>query len=433
MAFFPPKPASYFTVEDTAGKIHVRYTDGGSQIAAGGRLAAYDAHYVETKRKNKIVVFSMDAPTGKDPQKAITLIVSHGNALDAALFVPFGRRLRDTLNVNIVLYDYSGYGTSTGKPGVKNIYADLEAVVHWCVTEKQMNPGRIVLYGQSIGSAPTCRYASKAGEVYDAYEKVKNNKGASQSKLKKNKVQPLEKQTDCLTSSIETCLGKKQTHHLIGGVILISPILSGLHVVSGDGAGCCAPANVFSTCDVFPNGKSAPKIRCPTLVMHGTKDVQVPFSHGQRLFDGLKGEKSNGQSGLIGALVTSGDIPVKAGAKDSEKSAFIHPDPYWVLGAGHDDVYERNVHEFVARVRNFLTQVLRVADLEDLKESRADFNSIREGAEKSKEASDFNSVRDEAEMERDVSIEMDILPGNVKKSARRDDGAPVKTQVMMKE
>jgi hypothetical protein len=80
-----------------------------------------------------------------------------------------------------------------------------------------------------------------------------------------------------------------------------------------------------------------------------------------------------------------------------------------------------------------LTQVLRVADLEDLKESRADFNSIREGAEKSKEASDFNSVRDEAEMERDVSIAMDILPGNVKKSARRDDGAPVKTQVMTKE
>jgi pimeloyl-ACP methyl ester carboxylesterase len=117
----------------------------------------------------------MDAPTkngedsGDSKKHAITLIVSHGNALDAAMFVPFGRRLRDTLNVNIVLYDYSGYGVSTGSASVRNVYADLEAVVDWCVDARGADPKRIVLYGQSIGSAPTCRYAAKAGEAHDAY------------------------------------------------------------------------------------------------------------------------------------------------------------------------------------------------------------------------------------------------------------------------
>ncbi len=88
----------------------------------------------------------MDAPSGCDPVTAITLIVSHGNALDCALFVPFGRRLRDSLGVNIMLYDYSGYGTSTGKATPKNEYADLTAVVAWAVRHNKRHPARIVLY-----------------------------------------------------------------------------------------------------------------------------------------------------------------------------------------------------------------------------------------------------------------------------------------------
>ena len=48
MAFFPPRPPSYALLRDVRGNIHARYTDGGSQITAGGRLAAFDAHFVRT-------------------------------------------------------------------------------------------------------------------------------------------------------------------------------------------------------------------------------------------------------------------------------------------------------------------------------------------------------------------------------------------------
>ena len=513
MAFFPPKPPSYFLVEDVTGKCHARYRDGGSQIAAGSRLAAYDAEYVDTKRGNKIVVLSMDAPSGCDPVTAITLIVSHGNALDCALFVPFGRRLRDSLGVNIMLYDYSGYGTSTGKATPKNVYADLTAVVAWAVRHKKRQPSRIVLYGQSIGSAPTVWYAAQAGVAWDgalqkdgAHLQKNTTNNANASRVKKNKVvaeetneQSRERLTVGSPSSTEhlqtRANPKPQTranpeYHQIGGVVLISPILSGLRVISGsnqvrgfpnrrvppcaavhstfrltltDFIGsnqCCSPANVFGLCDVFPNHKAVAKIRCPTLVMHGKRDVQVPFSHGETLWKGLVGAKS-----LDLLLDDSEKInhPSESNPGGSTSKALsdvheiTHPSPYWVVDAGHDDVYERNQLEFVTRMKCFCESVVRTADRQELSRLREEgvFNGIRNDAERVRSTFEFNATRDDAEFERDAernaasadpsgsaqtsvnltgndSSNNTSAPGNSRfaKTARRDDGAPVKTQTM---
>ena len=387
MAFFPPRPPTYALMEDVRGKIHARYTDGGSQITAGARLAAFDATLVRTKRDNVVVVLSMDASASVvgDPRDAITLIVSHGNALDAAMFVPFGRRLRDALGVNIVLYDYSGYGVSSGAPGVRDVYADLEAVVDWCVDRKNFQPARIVLYGQSIGSAPTCGYAAKAGEAHDALvedatrapsssEKDGSHDGAKSRRGKTNKVAATPSPAGSGRSK------SARPHHSIGGVVLVSPIMSGLRVISGERPGCCAPASVFAACDVFPNHEHAAKIRCPTLVVHGTADVQVPFRHGKTLFETLSRR--------------SGD--------DGEKTP-RHPEPYWVPGAGHDDVYERDPAAFIRELRGFLESVDRAA-------------SARETA-RGANGADFNAVRDGAERER----------------ARRDGGAPVRVMEMTRD
>ena len=427
MAFFPPRPPSYALMQDVRGKIHARYTDGGSQITAGGRLAAFDATLVRTKRDTNVVVLFMDAPTSAagDPRDAITLIVSHGNALDAAMFVPFGRRLRDTLGVNIVLYDYSGYGVSTGKPGVRGVYADLEAVVDWCVSVKKFEPARIVLYGQSIGSAPTCRYAAKAGELTDALrrELEQPRSGAPRGKSNKVAAAPVDPadskdaMTQCLDAMTPFFRGGK-THHPIGGVVLVSPIMSGLNVVSGEDPGCCAPASVFAACDVFPNHRHAAKIRCPTLVVHGTRDVQVPIRHGQVLFAALEG--SDDAAGL-GAPATErgGERKQRGRARTDARENPIHPLPYWVLGAGHDDVYERNPALFLDRLRVFLESVNRAASLRAMMPTRggADFNKVRDSAERAREAAAVTKKNDGAEGER----------------ARRDGGAPVRVMEMTRD
>ena len=443
MAFFPPRPPTYALLQDVRGKIHARYTDGGSQITAGGRLAAFETTLVRTKRDTNVVVLFMDAPTSAagDPRDAITLIVSHGNALDAAMFVPFGRRLRDTLGVNIVLYDYSGYGVSTGKPSARGVYADLEAVVDWCVLEKKFEPARIVLYGQSIGSAPTCGYAAKAGETRDAFVRrdeaffetnhsktFSTSSDATRDALrgKSNKVaaapvDPADSKDamaqclDAMTPSTPSTPFDRggKTHHPIGGVVLVSPIMSGLNVVSGEDPGCCAPASVFAACDVFPNHKHAAKIRCPTLVVHGTRDVQVPIRHGEVLFAALsaEGERKRGER--------------KRGARtDASLPEAFHPEPYWVKGAGHDDVYERNPAAFLDRIRVFLESVNRTASLRAMMPTRggADFNAVRDSAERAREAA--------ADAAGDVSGN---VSGATRERASRNGGAPVRVMEMTRD
>ena len=442
MAFFPPRPPTYALLQDVRGKIHARYTDGGSQITAGGRLAAFETTLVRTKRDTNVVVLFMDAPTSAagDPRDAITLIVSHGNALDAAMFVPFGRRLRDTLGVNIVLYDYSGYGVSTGKPSARGVYADLEAVVDWCVLEKKFEPARIVLYGQSIGSAPTCGYAAKAGETRDAFVRrdeaffetnhsktFSTSSDATRDALrgKSNKVAaaPIDPRADskdataqCLdamTPSTPFDRGGK-THHPIGGVVLVSPIMSGLNVVSGEDPGCCAPASVFAACDVFPNHKHAAKIRCPTLVVHGTRDVQVPIRHGEVLFAALSAE----------GVRKRGERKRGASLPDASLPEAFHPEPYWVKGAGHDDVYERNPAAFLDRIRVFLESVNRTASLRAMMPTRggADFNAVRDSAERAREEA--------ADAAGNVSGN---VSGATRERASRNGGAPVRVMEMTRD
>ena len=444
MAFFPPRPPTYALLQDVRGKIHARYTDGGSQITAGGRLAAFETTLVRTKRDTNVVVLFMDAPTSAagDPRDAITLIVSHGNALDAAMFVPFGRRLRDTLGVNIVLYDYSGYGVSTGKPSARGVYADLEAVVDWCVLEKKFEPARIVLDGQSIGSAPTCGYAAKAGETRDAFVRrdeaffvtnrsktFSTSSDATRDALrgKSNKVaaapvDPADSKEDATAQCLDAMTpstpfdrgGKGKTHHPIGGVVLVSPIMSGLNVVSGEDPGCCAPASVFAACDVFPNHKHAAEIRCPTLVVHGTRDVQVPIRHGEVLFAALSAE----------GVRKRGERKRGASLPDASLPEAFHPEPYWVKGAGHDDVYERNPAAFLDRIRVFLESVNRTASLRAMMPTRggADFNAVRDSAERAREEA--------ADAAGNVSGN---VSGATRERASRNGGAPVRVMEMTRD
>jgi len=62
--------------------------------------------------------------------------------------------------------------------------------------------------------------------------------------------------------------------------------------------------------DMFPNIDRVKHVRCPVLVIHGTKDEVVPFWNGEQLFLAL---------------------PVQYRAK-----------PYWVDGGGHNNIELNN-------------------------------------------------------------------------------------------
>ena len=63
---------------------------------------------------------------------------------------------------NVFLFDYRGYGRSAGSPGAESgLYLDGEAAVDFLINNKRTSPDRIVLYGQSLGTAIATEVATR--------------------------------------------------------------------------------------------------------------------------------------------------------------------------------------------------------------------------------------------------------------------------------
>lgn len=61
----------------------------------------------------------------------------------------------------VLMFDYRGYGMSEGKPSEKNLYADTEAALKW-LQSMGLTASRLVVYGYSLGSAPSCEISANA-------------------------------------------------------------------------------------------------------------------------------------------------------------------------------------------------------------------------------------------------------------------------------
>jgi fermentation-respiration switch protein FrsA (DUF1100 family) len=90
----------------------------------------------------------------------LTVLVFHGNAgnvshrLDRALLM----QLR--LKLDTFLLDYRGYGKSEGSPDEAGTYADARAAHRWLVA-RGIGPERLVLFGESLGSAVATQLATE--------------------------------------------------------------------------------------------------------------------------------------------------------------------------------------------------------------------------------------------------------------------------------
>ncbi|KAK1607308.1 hypothetical protein QYE76_030981 [Lolium multiflorum] len=237
-AFFPPDPPSYGVVDEeepppsgaapAATVTAVAQSDAAkisSRVAMTGVpwREGVEARRVRTRRGSEIIAMYV-----RCPKASLTVLYSHGNAADLGkmyeLFIEFSARL----HVNVMGYDYSGYGRSSGKASEANTFADIEAA-YKCLVEVYGTRGEdIVLYGQSVGSGPTIDLAARL-------------------------------------------------HH-IRAVVLHSPILSGLRVMY---------SSVKKTYwfDIYKNIEKIPRVKCPVLVIHGTNDDVVDCSHGKRLWE----------------------------------------------------------------------------------------------------------------------------------------------------
>ncbi|KAI9091912.1 hypothetical protein K1719_027847 [Acacia pycnantha] len=219
-AFFPPDPPSYTVYEDELSK-KLRISD------VAYRRDDVDVMKLATKRGNEIVAMFV-----KNPSASLTLLYSHGNAADLGQMFHIFTELSIHLGVNLMGYDYSGYGQSSGKASEQDTYADIEAAYR-CLEEKYgVKEEDTILYGQSVGSGPTLELATRLPRLR--------------------------------------------------AVVLHSPILSGLRVMY--------PVKKTFWFDIYKNIDKIPLVKCPVLVMHGTEDEVVDCSHGKQLWE-LSNEK----------------------------------------------------------------------------------------------------------------------------------------------
>lgn len=162
------------------------------------------------------------------PQDGKLLVIYfQGNAGGLDLRVNRFRKLIDD-GTGLLALNYRGYGGSSGRPSEAGLIADANAAYDFAV--KDVPPSRIVVFGESLGTA------------------------------------------------IATALASERQ---IGGLILDAPFTSAADV--GAAAYRFVPVRWFMH-DRYFSDRRIGKVRAPLLVLHGERDVIVPIGFGERLF-----------------------------------------------------------------------------------------------------------------------------------------------------
>ena len=163
------------------------------------------------------------------PQARATLLFAHGNAGNISHRLD-SIQMFHNIGLNVLIFDYRGYGQSTGKPGEKGTYRDADAAWAYLSVTRGIDPGKIILFGRSLGAAVITDLAAR--------------------------VEP-------------------------AGVILESAFLSVPDMA----------ATIYPWLPVrwlasyrYDNGDKVARITRPLLIIHSRGDEIIPFEQGERLF-----------------------------------------------------------------------------------------------------------------------------------------------------
>lgn len=86
------------------------------------------------------------------PNPRGVLLFFHGNAGNISHRLD-SIRIFHQLGLTVFIFDYRGYGNSTGKPGETGMYRDAQAAFSYLVKERNVNPAQLIYFGRSLGGA----------------------------------------------------------------------------------------------------------------------------------------------------------------------------------------------------------------------------------------------------------------------------------------
>ncbi len=91
----------------------------------------------------------------------VTLLWHHGNGGNIGYRLPDIDLFHRELGVNILIYDYRGYGRSAGTPSEEGLYRDAEAALRYLQSRDDVDPAKIVYFGRSLGVAIAVELAAR--------------------------------------------------------------------------------------------------------------------------------------------------------------------------------------------------------------------------------------------------------------------------------
>jgi uncharacterized protein len=173
---------------------------------------------------------------GSKEPRAATILFSHGNAGNIGDRLDRVLSWRD-LGADLLLYDYRGFGRSTGSPDEQGTYLDGRAAYDYLVKSRGVDPKRLVLMGESLGCA----------------------------------------------ISIQLALDRPAA-----GLVLEAPFASIPHMASAIYP--FLPARFFVRTR-YDNLDKISRVTAPLLVVQGTRDEVIPVEQGKMVFDAASSAK----------------------------------------------------------------------------------------------------------------------------------------------
>jgi fermentation-respiration switch protein FrsA (DUF1100 family) len=115
----------------------------------------YDDVFLTTADGVRIHAWFVPANPG-----SATILVCHGNGGNISHRLETIRQFHD-LGLSVFLFDYHGYGKSDGRPGEEATYMDAETCWQYLTRTKNIAPGSVIIYGQSLGGAVAAWLAAR--------------------------------------------------------------------------------------------------------------------------------------------------------------------------------------------------------------------------------------------------------------------------------
>lgn len=116
-----------------------------------------DYERVEFKAADGIALFAWFLPARGDAKA--TVLYLHGNGQNISAHFP-NVAWMPAAGFNVLAIDYRGYGGSEGKPSLPGVQLDIDAAMRVLLEREDVNPDRIIVFGQSLGGALAIHYVA---------------------------------------------------------------------------------------------------------------------------------------------------------------------------------------------------------------------------------------------------------------------------------